>query len=124
MNGARAALRAELEPRLAGVEVMPYARDLDTVEGDTVMFRLDTVAPSVYGSGMWDYRFGLLLLVPETETGAADDALEALLASTLLAIDKAAAGLTWTEATRAVYRDTVPAFEIKTTLTSTKETPA
>jgi len=120
---ARGALTDALETLLPpDVAVIPYAKQIDPPAKSTVMLRLDKVRPSTATNGHLDYDFALVLIAATTTTGTADDELEDLLSDVLFALEKDhGLAVTWTEATRATYADTNPAFEVPTTVTTAKE---
>lgn len=107
------------------VLVVPYARELDAVTKSTVLVRLDKVRPSTDANGWLTFEYALVLLASQTVAGPADDELEDLLLDVWFALEQAsAAGITWTDATRAVYppdNPTNPAFEVPISVTIQKE---
>lgn len=125
---ARAAVTAILtEPgKLTGVDVLPYARNIDPPERSTVMVRTDEVRPSEVAEGLQDYRMALVLLAAKVEPGPGDDELDALLEDVLYVVTSsyaAEAGITWTVARRATYQEATPAYEIDISVTTRKEEP-
>src|SRR5690349_17664967 len=108
--------------RLEGVNVIPYARNIDPPAVLTVMVRVDEVSPeSPVPNAERTYGFALVLLPTKLEPGPADDELDGLLEDVLYAIDKHPQ-LTWSKATRATYQDTTyPAYEVTLAVPFTKE---
>ena len=104
-----------------GVDVLPYAKQIDPPARSTVMVRVDEVTrPSDLPIGCRIYKFALVCVAAQTDPGGpADDELDGLLEDVLHALD-VAPDLTWDTATRAVYAETNPAFEVIVTVT-TKE---
>jgi hypothetical protein len=121
---ARAEVVAALDAAMpADVVVLPYSRQIDPPSQSTVMVRIDTVAPSAATGGARDYTFALVLIAAQVTPGPADDELDDLLEDVLAALDDvAASGLRWTEATRAVYAQSNPAYEVTVTATTTTTT--
>lgn len=120
---ARTALTAQLATYLpAGIDVVPYARAIDPPSRSTVMLRLDKVLPPA-AQGHNRAEYALVLIAAKTTAGPGDDELEALLEDVLFALDRMsdAMAVTWTEANRATYNETNPAFEVLTTVTTSKE---
>lgn len=117
------ALTAQLSP--ASVTVLPYARQIAPPPRPTVMVRLDRLIPGTL-AGVGQVRsteLALIVLAAKTDpTGPADDELDALLEDVIHAVEQAP-GLTWTEAKRAVYADTIPAYEVSVTTHTTHTTP-
>lgn len=104
-----------------GVQVEPYARGLDNVARPVVMVRVDAVAPARnVAQGQRRYGCAVLVVVPTTDPGPADDELDALLEDVLEAIELAPK-LDWTEAKRATLDDTWPAYEVTVNITTTTE---
>ena len=120
---ARAALHDALAALLPpDVELLPYAREIDPPSKSTVMLRLDTVKPSTAAGGLRDYTFALVLIGAKLTAGRADDELEDLLDDVLFALEKDhGLAVTWSEARRAVYNESNPAFEVPIVVTITKE---
>ena len=119
---ARAMVTEVVKAAMPGwVDVMGYARQIDPPARPTVMVRVDEVTrPSDLPIGCRVYKFALVCVAALTDHGgAADDELDVLLEDVLHALDSAPA-LTWDTATRAVYAETNPAFEVIVTVT-TKE---
>ncbi|CCH79084.1 hypothetical protein BN12_40054 [Nostocoides japonicum T1-X7] len=121
---ARAAVADLLTEHLPDdVDVIPYARNIDSPARSTVMLRLDEVTPGV-ASGLGTYTFALLLIAAKTSPGPADDELDALLEDVLYALDRLSdAGVTWSSARRATYEDKNPAYEVTTAVTVSKSDP-
>lgn len=106
------------------VRVLAYARNIDSPTKDTVMVRLDEVAPATTSATFRRrYTFGLVLIVPSTDTtGKADERLDGLLEDVLHAIEQHPL-LSWERAVRATYLDsTLPAYEITASVIHEKET--
>ena len=105
-----------------GIDVMGYARQISPPARPTVMVRVDEVTrPDGLPQGCRAYRFALVCIGSRTDPGGpADDELDGLLEDVLHAVDQAP-DLTWTNATRAVYADASPAFEVTITVHTIKE---
>ena len=114
-----AAVDAAMPP---GVDVLGYARQIDPPARPTVMVRVDEVIrPPALPSGCRAYRFALVCIAAQTDPGGpADDELDGLLEDVLHALDTGT-DLTWENATRAVYNDTNPAYEVAVTVHTIKE---
>lgn len=95
----------------SGITVMAYARNIDAPAQDTVMVRIDEVTPSQYPRAIRAYKFALLLIVPQTTPGTADDELDNFLEDVLTALD-ASTDLSWESAQRATYEEKFPAYEV------------
>lgn len=119
----RALLTALLSGSLpSDVRVVPYARTIDPPSESTVMVRIDKVRPSKATGYANEYDFALVLVgALTTPDGAADDELDALLEDVLYAISQPGNGVAFIEATRAVYAETNPAYEVAVQVTFTKE---
>lgn len=106
-----------------GITVMPYSRSVDSISGDTVMVRIDEVTPSPIPNAQRQYTFALLLLVPQTTAGSADDELDAVLEDVLFALESSNIpnGVVWTKATRATFEDKFPAYQVDLVAHITKE---
>lgn len=120
---ARTQFYALLEEHLPeDVVLLPYARDIDPPAKPTVMVRIDQVAPSTVAGGLRDYRFGLVLVAAKTTAGPGDDELDGLLEDVLFALEQASsAGITWSTANRATYKEANPAYEVTASVTINKE---
>lgn len=112
------ALADGLDP--LAVTVMAYSRSVDNIERDTVMVRVDEVRPSSQPQAFRQYGFALLVMVPQTEPGVADLALDDLLEDVLLALDDSELP-TWSLATRAVYEEKFPCYQVDLIVHITKE---
>lgn len=115
------ALAASLEP--AGVIVLPFARDVGVITAPTVMVRLDEVSrlPQAPASHQL-YQYTLVVLVPQTEPGPADVALDALLEDVLFAVEHNTTLPQWRTAKRGVWLDTTtPAYEVTLDVPHLKE---
>lgn len=109
-----------------GIHVKAYAEDIPRPSKPTVMVRVDEVAPnSVARHTHRDYNVSLVLLATSEDTsGPADDELDALLEDTLYVLDQGAGAEllpTWSSAKRAVYQDTVAAYEVSCQLICKKQ---
>ena len=107
----------------ADVLVIPYADQIDPPQQSTVMLRLDNVSPGA-SLGMGAYTFALILIAGTTSAGAGDDELEALLEDVLHAITKPSVtgAITWDPpATRGIYADSNPSFQVNVTVTFSRE---
>ena len=119
--------RSELHDALAellppDVELVAYSRQIDPPAKSTVMLRLDKVRPSSSSAGHRDYEYALVLIAAKTATGYADDELEDLLEDVLFVLEQRhGLAVTWSEATRSVYADSNPAFEVPIVVTTAKE---
>lgn len=98
------------------IEVMPYARNIDSAGKGRVMVRVDEVVPSDQPQALREYRFALILVVPQTTTG--DDELDALLEDVLYALESRDVpnGIVWRTATRATYEEKFPAYQVDITV--------
>lgn len=107
----------------ADVVVMPYSRQIDPPSKSTVMVRIDEVKPARSAWGFREYTFALVLIAAQTLAGAGDDELDALLEDVLFALEKddIPNGVTWSQATRATYQETNPAYEVAITVATSKE---
>ena len=122
--------RAQVQSVLAlamppGVDVIGYARQIDAPSKPTVMVRIDEVTrPAGLPQGCRAYKFALVLIAALTDPGgSADDELDGLLEDVLHAVDTGT-DLTWESASRAVYNDTNPAYEVSLTVHTIKEIPS
>lgn len=118
------AVLAQLVPD--GIDVRPYAEDIPRPQLPTVMVRVDEVQPNrVARHTHRDYLMTLILLCTSEDTsGPADDELDQLLEDVLYCLDVGAGAEllpTWSSAKRGVYQDTVPAYEVSTTITAEKQ---
>jgi hypothetical protein len=101
------------------IDVKPYAEEIARPPVPTVMVRVDTVRPTPEARHTHrDYGITLILLPTSEDTsGPADDELDDFL-------DKGAGAEMlprWSTATRGVYQETVPAYEIACTITAEKQ---
>ena len=105
-----------------GVAVIGYARQIDPPAWPTVMVRVDEVSrPAGMPQGCRVYKFALVCIAAKTDPdGPADDELDGLLEDVLHALDTAP-DLIWETATRAVYAETSPAYEVALTVHTIKE---
>ena len=105
-----------------GVDVIGYARQIAPPARSTVMVRIDEVTrPAGLPQGCRAYKFALVLIAAQTDPGGpADDELDALLEDVLHALDTGS-DLTWDTASRAVYNETNPAYEVGLTVHTIKE---
>jgi hypothetical protein len=105
-----------------GIDVLAYARAIPAPPRSTVMVRVDEVTkPPNLPQGCRAYRFALVCIAARTDpTGPGDNELDALLEDVLHAVDKAP-DLTWERATRAVYADASPCYEVVLTVHTIKE---
>ena len=109
------ALEVPLEP--VGIDVQPYAQVGVRPARPLVMVKVDKVSPHPQARLTHRaYAFQLVLLGSLEDTaGPGDDELDQALEDVLEALDEGHAMGTlpqWTEARRAVYGDTIPAYEI------------
>ena len=121
---ARAQVTAAIDAAMPdGVDVVGYARQIDPPARSTVMVRIDEVTrPAGLPTGCRAYKFALVCIAASTDPGGpADDELDGLLEDVLHALD-VAPDLTWETASRAVYNDTNPAYEVVLTVHTIKET--
>ncbi len=107
----------------AGVDVLPYSRQIDPPSKPTVMVRLDEFRPSTDAAGIWDVLGALVVIEPKSSPPAADVDLEDLLSDVLNALDRqdVANVIRWATAKRATYGSTNPAFEVTFTTSTLKE---
>jgi hypothetical protein len=103
--------------------VMPYARNVDSIGGPTLMVRVDQVDhdPSVR---VWRrYTVALLVIVPQTDIVAdAEDELDGLLEDVLYELEQDTTPLTWTTARRAVFQEQQwPCYEVTLSVPIAKE---
>ena len=99
----------------ADVVLEPYGRaGLTPAAGGTVLLYMDRVTRSPRAPlAERVHQCVLLVTIPSTaQDGSADDQLDALLADVLYAIEQAPGLRQWTEARRAVYGDSFPAYEV------------
>lgn len=121
MSTARAALADLLIEHLPeDVTVEPYATNIDAPQVDTVMLRLDEVGNG-NARGITAYKFALVLIGANAETGPGDDELEELLEDVLFALEQVmqtGAAVTWVPPARRVAygkseeTPTNPAFQV------------
>lgn len=104
-----------------GINVIPYAREIDPPTKPTVMVRIDEVNPSQFPTAIRDYGMALILIASKTAPGPADDELDALLEDVLTALD-GSDQMSWSKATRATYNEQYPAYQVDLNTISTKET--
>jgi hypothetical protein len=99
------------------VTVLPNPTQIDPPAQSTVMLRLDKVGPGAV-RGHRSYTFAAVLLAGSSAVDGADAELEALLEQALAIVDTfdPTLAITWAEATRGTYRQTIPAFEIPLTV--------
>ena len=102
------------------VDVIAYARNIDPPKRSTVLVRVDEVVPNPLPQVWRGYRFALVLVAAKTDAGPADDELDGLLEDVLHAIDTSDT-ITWDKASRAVYQDTNPAYEVVLNVPFSKE---
>lgn len=119
---ARTEVVAVLEAALpVDINVLPYARNVDAVGKGTVMVRIDEVVPSDNPQALREYRFALILMVPQTTTG--DDELDALLDDVLYALESRDIpnGIVWQSAERATFEEKFPAYQVDIVVHFAKE---
>lgn len=101
---ALAPLAAEGAPRRVIVE--SYLRAPENLAARMVLISIEEVAPSPAASGVRLYTARLVVAVPTTKTGPADDDLDELLDDVLDLLSSAVpAAVSWTRATRGTYKD-------------------
>jgi hypothetical protein len=125
MNAVRQIIEdALLATEALGVDVEPYARQLDGLTKPVVMVRLDSIAKaSDVGPGRRSYGATVLVVSPLTDDDAAgQDAVDQLVEDVLHAVDLAA-NLSWTTARRVTVDDTWPGWEVDLLPVPTKHTP-
>lgn len=117
--------RSVVLEQLAGLNidatVIPFGRSLENVGGSTLMVRVDSVSK---GQGpVWrTYSVALLLIVPfKDDPERAEDALDALLEDVLFELEQDTTPLVWSAATRAVFQDQWPCYEVTLSVPVTKE---
>ena len=106
---------------LGAAKVMPYATNLLVVDRPTVMVRVDNITPDPRARVWRRYDIALVLVVPKTEPGPADDQLDGLLEDVLHELEKDTTPLTWTAAKRAVFQEGYPAYEVVLSVPFDKE---
>lgn len=123
----RAEMVTALETHLGDVvDVIPYARNIARPPRPTVMVKVDTVRPMDQARLTHrQYAFQLVVLgSSEDDQGPGDDELDQALEDVLNGLDQGEAmGVLprWTEARRAVYAETIPAYEIDVTAWDVKQ---
>jgi hypothetical protein len=115
---------ALLATEALGVDVEPYARQLDGLTKPVVMVRLDSIAKaSDVGPGRRSYGATVLVVSPLTDDDAAgQDAVDQLVEDVIHAIDLAPK-ITWTTARRVTVDDTWPGWEVELKPVPTKHEP-
>lgn len=114
-----APLAAPASPSRATIE--SYLRAPETLAKRMVLISVEEVATSPAGLGMRDYSARLVVAVPTTTTGPADDDLDELLDDVLDLLDSndVPNAVTWTKATRGTYRNSdAPAYLVDVTVTA------
>lgn len=126
---ARAEVVALLGAHLpADVDVIPYARQIDPPDRDTVMVRVDALRPAPE-QGLTDVDVALVCIVPGGEEAeAAETALDELVEDVVYAVTRETIpnGVRWVSATRAVYGEpnpTNPAYEVALVVRTEKQEP-
>lgn len=95
--------------------------DLDGVEPDQPVLMVGASSVTPHGVlGLRTYALRLVLVEPSTDPGDADDAIDSRLTVLLDVLDEVPL-LAWTNAERATFADTWPAYEVTATVTATKE---
>jgi len=106
----------------AGIDVRPYAKDLDALERPCLMVSVVTVKRSQLAAGWRDYEVNLDLLSPYVDPdGRADDELDDALEEVLALLESADEndiGLVYSTATRATFGDKWPSYRITGTVTT------
>lgn len=97
--------------------VLRHPTQIDPPAVSTVMLRLDKIGPGAV-RGHRSYTFAVVLLAGSSAVDGADVELEQLLEETLAVVDTfdPALAITWAEATRGTYRQSIPAFELPLTV--------
>ena len=97
---------------LAGVveHVIPYPRDVDQVQAATAVVVVESVDPPGVACPVPMVNLSVWVVTHLTDPGSADDVLDDLLDDVLAALTTA--GITWTKAERAVWRDRNPAYRV------------
>jgi hypothetical protein len=108
VTGTRARVAAALAP--AFVHVIAYPRDVDQVQDPTAVVVVESVDPPSVACPAPVVTLSVWVVTPLTEPGPADDAADTLLDAALSALT--GAGITWTTAERAVWRDRNPAYRV------------
>lgn len=105
------------------INVMPYARSIDSITASTVMVAIDEITPGPVPQAAWEMTFALYCLTPMTTAGPADDELDALVLDVLFAMESSAIPNTvrWTKATRATWEEQYPAYRVDITVLANKE---
>lgn len=95
--------------------------DLDGLEPDQPVVMVGTASLTPHAViGLRTYALRVLLVEPSTDPGDADDALDSRLDVLLDALDDIPL-LAWTNAERATFADSWPAYEVTVTVTANKE---
>lgn len=113
LPNVRADVAAALEQRLPGdTLIVGRPAALDAITTRTLLVGLSAIDPPDVACPAWQVGVLLWAVSPLTDDdGHADDDVDAFLEDVLTACD--AAGLAWTRAERAIWRDTNPAYRIE-----------
>jgi hypothetical protein len=102
-----------------GITVVPYAKALDAIALPVVMLERTTVAKPSNAMGGYLVTFTVHVVSPIIGRDVADDELDDVLDQVLLALD----GITWchwTTATRSVFLDAYPSYQVNVQTVTTK----
>lgn len=126
-NTARALVAQMLAPLSAPTRPRPvvvhkYLSPPETVAKHTVLLSVEEVRPAV-AQGLREYDVALLLTVPKSMPGAADDELDLLLDDVLELLESNAVpnAVTWSKAERSTFREATPAYLVTLTVTTSIE---
>ena len=119
---ARAELAAAITPLLPeNVRVIDHPKDLDALEGTVravVMITRTGIKPN---GPSYLMDFEVVVIEPKSDQdGYSEDSLDEITDELIEALD-ADNTLTWTQATRSTYADTLPAYKFDITQIATKE---
>ena len=102
--------------------VKPYGATLDNLDRPLLMVIQTSAAPGAVPGAWLDCSLRVVLAVPRTEPGAADDELDAWLLDVLGALETDdTQGIRWSSATRSVLDESWPSYDIELLVTLTKE---
>lgn len=112
----RTDVAAALKQQLHGVTVIDRPAALDVILERTLLVGVAQVDPPNVACPAWQVRVSLWAVSPLTDDdGHADDDVDALLEHVLTACD--AAGLPWSQAERAIWRESNPCYRIELEVT-------
>jgi hypothetical protein len=102
---------ADLTARLPGVDVIEAPRADPPVERNRIVLAIRQVNPADVACPYARVSLDVWAVVPQTDPGGANDALDAFLGDVLGALDTMP-HTTWTVADRGVFVDTHPAYRV------------